>query len=202
MADTTTAEVLAGITDEGQRETVKTLIDGINKTAETNIGNLQSKFDTKSEEEKTAYRKLELEVAGLKDKGDGSNGNAELSESQKEMTARFEREDREAKESAKVSGLESELAGYRNQEFENKKAAFKAEGMPDDLLDQMENSKDADKFHALWKATGGEKKPASRAAATNTGTINRSTSGSDNELSEYDRTSQEVSELFPGRAGT
>ena len=196
MAEITSESVLEGITDEGQRESVTALLEQINSTAETNIGNLQSKFDTKASEDKEAYRKLEIEMGALSDKGEGGKGSAELSETAKEITARHQREDIEAKDDAKVTGLEAELAGYRTTEFTNLKAQYKEEGMPDDLLSLVTDASDAKKFHALWKTQSGEpKKGQTRAGAGSTGTINRST-GSNNELTETERTSNEMSTIF------
>ena len=107
MANEAVEKVLNQIEDSDLKTAIGDLMTSQNETHEKNIADLQSKTDTMLADMTKESRGFQVEIAGLKDAATSGSSSVELSESAKELTERFEREDAERKSTAELDKLAS-----------------------------------------------------------------------------------------------
>ena len=201
MANEAVEKVLNQIEDSDLKTAIGDLMTSQNETHEKNIADLQSKTDTMLADMTKESRGFQVEIAGLKDAATSGSSSVELSESAKELTTRFEREDAERNRTAELDKLKGIISKYEGDDIEASKTRYKEEGMSQELIDLIETPKDAKAYYAVWKASGGASgnKAGSRDGAGGTGSL-RSTGGSgEDNRSEMERVSGEMEVLFPSK---
>ena len=201
MSNEAVEKVLNQIEDSDLKTAIGDLMTSQNKTHEKNIADLQSKTDTMLADMTKESRGFQVEIAGLKDAATSGSSNVELSESAKELTTRFEREDAERNRTAELDKLKGIIADYEGNDVTASKARYKEEGMSQELIDLIETPKDAKAYYAVWKAFGGasNNKAGSRDGAGGTGSLRSTGSSGEDNKSEMERVSGEMKVLFPSK---